>query len=135
MGVHNGCGVRQCFTGAVVIRNHQIKPERGGIFRLLQGAHTVIHRDDELRTSFCHLVNGGAMQTVALGFPFGNIIKDVRALCFQVRIEHRGGGHAVRVIIPIDRNPLKAVQSFSNPRNGFFHIRQAHGVKFRCVRF
>ena len=135
VGVDDCSGVRQCFPGAVMVCNHQIKPERGGVFRFLQGADPVVHRDDELRVALCHLVDGGAVQAIALGFPLGNIIKNIRSLCFEVGIEHRSGGHAIRIVIPVDGDPLKIVQGLSNPRGGLVHIRQAHGVEFHCVRF
>ena len=85
-GVHHRHRLRQCFTGQVVVGNHQVHAQLLGAPGLLDGGDAVIHRDDELIALFGQLFHNGVGQAVAILLAAGQLAAHIGAHATQMGI-------------------------------------------------
>ena len=55
------------------------------------------------------MLNGGDIHAVAFSLALGYVKHHVRAARFEVAVHHRGGGHAVRVVVAVHGDLLHRV--------------------------
>ena len=128
MRINHGDRLRQSVRRKMMIRDDKLHFKLVDIFRLVDCAYSVIDGDYQLNAHQAELVDSLIAQTVTLGVAVRNIIDNVRALHFKVRIQQRSRGHSVCIIIAVDGNSFKSVKSLLYPLNRRVHIGKVHRI-------
>ncbi len=128
-GVHDRTGRGQLLPRAVVVRHHGVHPEGGRERDFRRGGDAVVHGHNQPHALGVQRPDRLFVQAVALALPLRNIIDDVSAAGFEVRVQHGRGRHAVRIIVAVNRDFFKAVQRAQDAPHGLFHIGQKKRVR------
>ena len=131
MGVHHRRGGGQGIFALVVVGDHHIHLQAPGKVYFLHGGDAAVHGDDEGHPLGGQGLDGLQVEAVALLQPVGDVGGHLSPHAPQAVGEQAGGGDAVHVIIPVDRQVLSRLQSLAHPRRRPVHIPQQHRVQHR----
>ena len=131
MGVHHRCGGGQRVFALVVIGDHHVHAKSGGKGHLLHGGDAAVHRDNEGHPLVGQGVDGLQVEAVPLLQTVGDVGGHMPPHAPQAVGKQAGGGDAVHIVVPVDRQVLPCLQRPAHPRRRPVHVPQQHGVQHR----
>lgn len=118
----------------VVVGDHHVEPERGGVLHLTDRRDAVVHRDDEAHPVVVDELQRLPVEAVALPVALGDVIADVRARGLEIAVEHDRRHDAVAVVVAVDGDPLPLGKRPPDARHGLIHVADRQRVGQRPVR-
>nr|WP_230316072.1 hypothetical protein [Conexibacter sp. W3-3-2] len=91
--------------GRVVVGDDHVDPGRPGGGDLVDRGDRAVDRDQQLRPAGAQAVDRGVREAVAVGLPVGQEVVDRGLPGVQGAQQDRRRGHAVDVVVPVDRDP------------------------------
>ncbi len=119
---------RQLDRDGVVVHDDRVEPERGRGADLRRGGDPAVERDEEPGALRGELLDGGEVEPVPLDQPVRDVGEHVGAARAQEAGEERRRGHAVHVVVAVERDPLPALDRADDPRDGGVHALHRAGV-------
>jgi hypothetical protein len=115
-------------VGLVMIRDDQIDPELAGAQRRLRAADAAVDRDDQRDAAGVQPFDRHRLQPVAVAQAFGDEVHDVGAEQFERAPQNDRRGHAVDVVVAMDRDPLASRDRAEDAIDRRPHPRQRHRI-------
>ena len=116
---------RQLRLRLVVVGDDEVDAELAGPARRLGTADAAVHRHDHAHAIGVQALDRGHLQAVAVAQPFRDEVRDVAAEQFQRPAQDDRGGHAVDVVVAVDRDALLALERGTEPIDGRPHVGEA----------
>ena len=128
MRVHDGDRRRQQLRRLVVIRDHDVDPERSRPRHRLQRRDAAVHGDDQRAASAPRVLDRIRRQTVAVARAVWDPELDPRSEVAQHGVEQVGRGDAVHIVIPVDQDALAVLDRGPDAVHGTVHVQQRRGI-------
>ncbi len=122
-------GARQLGVRLVMVGDDQIDAEVAGPPGRFRAANAAVDRHDQLHALAVQPFDGGGLQAVAVGQPFGNEVADVGAQQLQRAAKDDGRGDAVDVVIAVNGDPLPSGNRGQQPPDRAVHVGEQKRVQ------
>ncbi len=118
-------GRRQLGLRFVVVGDDEVDAELAGTARRLGAPDATVHRHDHAHAVGVQPLHRRGLQAVAVPHPFGDEVRDVTSEQFQRATQDDRRGHAVDVVVAVDRDPLPALERGAQPIDRGPHVGEA----------
>ena len=107
-----------------MVGDDQVDAEFARTARRLAAADAAIDRHDDPHAVGVQALDGRRLQPVAVAQPLRDEMRDVAAEQFQRPAQDHRRGHAIDVVVAVDRDALLAFERGAQPIDGGTHVRQ-----------
>ena len=102
----------------MVIGNQYIAAQGIEFLHAVISGNTVIHSNDELMATCCHIVDKVLLDAMRFQIAIGNVVTmPLISAGVQILIQDIGTGDAIRIVVPEDHHRFVVINGFMNARS------------------